>query len=49
MDVNEESVAPWNLKGRVEVEDDEAQSGDGMSEVTTATGCAVSRSSARNF
>ena len=46
MDVNEESVAPWNLDGRVE---DDAQSGDGISEVTTATGCAVSRRSARNF
>ena len=46
MDVNEESVAPWNLDGRV---DDDAESGDGISEVTTATGCAVSRRRARIF
>lgn len=50
MDVKEESVAPWNLDGRVEVEeDDDTPSGGGMNDVTTATGCAVSRRSARNL
>jgi hypothetical protein len=47
MDVNEESVAPWNLPDRAEEED--ARSSGGMSEVTTATGCAVSRRRARIF
>lgn len=67
MDVNEDSVAPWNNRGRVPdidvgVEtgglDDDGCSEDGvdereawvrfgMKDVTTATGCAVSRRSAR--
>ena len=41
MDVNEESVAPWKLRDPAE------ESSDGMSDVTTATGCAVSRRRAR--
>ena len=45
MDVKDESVAPWNLDGRVE----DTPSSGGMSDVTTATGCAVSRRRARNL
>lgn len=64
MDVNEDSVAPWNghvgggdglEDGRCwyaedDVDDDEGGAGSrcfGMKDVTTATGCAVSRRSAR--
>jgi hypothetical protein len=49
MDVKDESVAPWNLDGRVGEDDAprDTPSGGGMSDVTTATGCAVSRSRAR--
>jgi len=43
MDVNEESVAPWKLDGGWY----RAESSGGMSDVTTATGCAVSRRRAR--
>lgn len=56
MDVKEDRVAPWNLDGRVEVEgletddapcDAPSESGGDMRDVTTATGCAVSRRRAR--
>ena len=65
MDVNEDSVAPWNRgvpdidvgvdagglddDGCAEDEVDEARVRFGMKDVTTATGCAVSRRSARIF
>ena len=59
MDVNEDSVAPWNreapdvdvdVDGSLDdgcAEDDVDEDEDGMKDVTTATGCAVSRRSAR--
>lgn len=66
MDVNEDSVAPWNRDVAVDDDDndggcaaaaeDDVDGGGGadvgvglfgMNEVTTATGCAVSRRSAR--
>jgi hypothetical protein len=56
MDVNEDSVAPWKADG-VTVDDDACAAEDrdgggcavlgGMNDVTTATGCAISRRSAR--
>jgi hypothetical protein len=53
MDVKEDSVAPWNLEGRVEEGDApndaprDTPSSGGIRDVTTATGCAVSRRRAR--
>jgi hypothetical protein len=58
-DVNEDNVAPWKVDvdvdgvdsdfGCVETEPASASATLGMNEVTTATGCAVSRRSARIF
>jgi hypothetical protein len=53
MDVNEDSVAPWKVDGmdcaEESVEDVGGGGGakPGMNDVTTATGCAISRRSAR--
>ena len=54
MDVNEDSVAPWKVDGvdddacaEESVEGSGAELVVGMKDVTTATGCAISRRSAR--
>lgn len=52
MDVNEDSVAPWKVDGMDDTCVEEGVEGDGaelvgMKDVTTATGCAISRRSAR--
>ena len=54
MDVNEDSVAPWKVDGMLvddcaeeSVEGGGADFEFGMNDVTTATGCAISRKSAR--
>ena len=52
MDVNEDSVAPWKADGMDDACAEEGVEGDGaehvgMKDVTTATGCAISRRSAR--
>jgi hypothetical protein len=54
MDVNEDSVAPWKVDGmpvdecaKESVEGGGADFELGMNDVTTATGCAISRKSAR--
>jgi hypothetical protein len=56
MDVNEDSVAPWKVDGMPvgDCAEESVEGGGGgadfecgMNEVTTATGCAISRKSAR--
>jgi hypothetical protein len=55
MDVNEDNVAPWKVRAKVDDEpelgcgEDGVVPGVGMNDVTTATDCAVSRRSARIF
>ena len=47
IDVKEDSVAPWKREWLRELEEFVLRCASGMSEVTTATGCAVSRSNLR--